>query len=779
MTRVGLADVKKRQDELTWLLHEYNYHYHTLDESPVTDSEYDSLFLELQRLEAEYPELRREDSPTLRVGAPPLEAFCPIVHETPMLSLGNVFNEAEFIAFDRRIAERLQLDTVAYVAEPKLDGVAVSIMYRRGSLAYGATRGDGHTGEEITANLRTVGTIPLCLRTESPPEVLEIRGEVYMPLSGFAELNRRQESEGGKVFMNPRNAAAGSLRQLDSAITATRPLNFCAYGLGVYEGLERFETYSRQVDYLASLGIPTSPERRPVRGATAVTEYYQHLGERRVGLGYEIDGVVVKVDGLVHQQTLGVLARAPRWAIAFKYPAEEVVTKVLEIKIQIGRTGAATPVAILEPVPIGGVMVAHATLHNEGEIRRKGIQIGAKVLIRRAGDVIPEVVRVVESALGNVNFQFPTHCPECGSALRRISGEAVSRCVDNLACPAQSVQSVLHFASRKALDIDGLGDKLVLQLVKLGWVKTPVDLYGLSVERVASLERMGKRSAEQLMHALERSKETTLSRFLYGLGIPHIGERGAAQLAEFFGSWERLRVAPIEVYGWLDEFGPEMVGTLVEFFASSDRQEEIIRLRKYGVRWEEKHFELGSRQCGLLELLKGFKRLRALLFENGLSLILGKPPLEGLGMAGMEKLVEAFGDWETLKRAGRNDFCRVLGSEDKAERLHVLLSDPHYLGVVGYLSALGFVWGEQTVMSDFPLVGKVFVLTGTLSISRVEAKGRIEAAGGRVVGSISIKTDYLVVGEQAGNKLQKAESLDVAILNEATLNELLRDSGVG
>jgi DNA ligase (NAD+) len=576
---------RARADELRALLDDYNYNYYVLDQPSVPDAEYDRLMRELVELEQRHPELVTPDSPTQRVGAAPLAAFVEVEHLEPMLSLGNAFAPEEVHDFDRRIRAILDVEAVDYVAEPKLDGLAVSLTYRDGLLAVAATRGDGRRGEEVTQNVRTIRGVPLRLRA-APPPLLEVRGEVYLNHAAFVAINARARAAGGKPFVNPRNAAAGSLRQLDPAITATRPLSFCAYGVGRVDGT----LPSRQIELLEQLrgwGIPTSGEMRLVRGSDGCLAYHARLLERRDHLGFDIDGVVYKVDRRDWQAELGQVARAPRWALAHKFPAQEELTRLFGVDFQVGRTGVLTPVARLEPVFVGGVTVTNATLHNMDEVARKDVRIGDTVSVRRAGDVIPEVVGVVaERRDGSEQpVVLPPACPVCGSALVRDAGESAVRCSGGLYCAAQRKQAIRHFASRLALDIEGLGDKLVDQLVEAGLITTVADLYRLDADTLAGLERMGAKSAANLAAALERSKATTLPRFLFALGIRDVGESTAAALAAHFGDLPALRAADVETLQQVADVGPVVAARVAAFFAEPHNVEMVEQLHAAGVHW--------------------------------------------------------------------------------------------------------------------------------------------------------------------------------------------------
>ena len=654
-----------------------NYNYYVLDQPTIPDAEYDRQFRRLQELEQQFPELATADSPTQRIGAAPLKEFPEVRHRVPMLSLNNAFSADEVAAFDRRVREALGVEQVEYAVEPKFDGLAVSLRYDGGVLAQGATRGDGSAGEDVTQNLRTVRAIPLRLHGGTAPALLEVRGEVLMLKADFQRLNAEQRAKGQREFANPRNAAAGALRQLDPRITASRRLTFYAYGIGELEGGDApAERHSRLLDYLQGLHVPVAAERSVVRGVDGLARYYEALGARRERLPYEVDGVVYKVDRLDWQRELGFVSRAPRFAIAHKFPAQEAVTEVLGIDVQVGRTGALTPVARLKPVSVGGVTVTNATLHNQDEIERKDVRVGDTVIVRRAGDVIPEVVAVVPERRpqGTRAFRLPERCPVCGSDVVRLPGEAVARCTGGLYCPAQRKQALLHFAGRRALDIEGLGEKLVDQLVDEGLVETPADLFRLRLEDLAGLERMAEKSARNLVDALAASRrDATLARFIFALGIRHVGEATARELAEHFGSLDALLAASPEEIMEVPDVGPVVAESVARFFAEAHNREVIERLRPYyGERWSAP------------------KRRRA-----------------GAGGA---------------------------------------------------------------------LAGRTLVLTGTLSsMSREEAKARIEALGGKVSGSVSRKTDFVVAGADPGSKYDKARELGVAILDEDAFAGLLGD----
>ncbi len=665
------AEIERRAEELREQLNLHNYRYYVLDDPEVPDSTYDRLMRELQALEQQYPQLIDPSSPTQRVGAQPLEGFGEVQHRIPMLSLDNAFSDEDMLDFDRRVRERLGgVEQVIYTAEPKLDGLAISLRYESGVLVQAATRGDGSQGEDVTLNVRTIPSVPLRLLGSDWPEVLEVRGEIYMPLAGFAKLNEQARIRGEKGFANPRNAAAGSLRQLDPKITAQRPLAMYCYGFGEISDGPLATTQSESIRRLADWGLRVSPEMRTVAGAAGCLDYYRDISERRATLDYEIDGVVFKVDNLEQQARLGFVSRAPRWAIAQKFPAQEEMTRLLAIDIQVGRTGALTPVARLEPVNVAGVTVTNATLHNEEEIRRKDIRVGDRVVVRRAGDVIPQVVRSIPEQRSSdlPVFRMPEQCPVCGSDVIRDADEAVIRCSGGLFCPAQRRQAIRHFAARRAMDIEGLGDKLIDQLVSRGMVETPADLFHLQLDELEQMERMGRKSATNLLEALEKSKQTSLGRFLFALGIREVGEATAQALANHFGELQPIMQADIEALIQVSDVGPVVAQHLFTFFRQEHNREVIQALIDAGVHWEP-----------------------------------------------------------------------------------IVVPDP----------------------DELPLAGKVFVITGTLSQPRDQIKQQLIARGAKVTGSVSKKTDYLVAGAEAGSKLAKAESLGIAILDEAGLAELL------
>lgn len=670
---VNSPDYQRLQQLRQELLH-HSHRYYVLDDPEIPDAEYDRLMRELQRLEERFPEWITPDSPSQRVGGAPLAAFAEVTHLRPMLSLDNALNADEFIAFDKRIRDRLRRqEEIEYACEPKYDGIAISLLYRNGVLERAATRGDGSVGEDVTLNVRTIKSVPLRLLGQEYPSLLEVRGEIYMTKSGFEDMNRKAQQLGSKSFINPRNAAAGSLRQLDPRITAQRPLTLCAYGVGEVDGGELPQHHTAILQQLADWGFAISPEVSSAKGVEECLAFYQQLQEKRPSLPYDIDGIVYKVNSLELQAALGFVAKAPRWAVAFKFPAQEEMTVLRAVEFQVGRTGTITPVARLEPVFVGGVTVSNATLHNRDEIARLGVKVGDTVIIRRAGDVIPQIVSVVLSKRPDTahDIHFPELCPVCASAVVHVEGEAAVRCSGGLICAAQRKEAIKHYASRQAMDIEGLGEKLVDALVEKELVTSMADLYELTESQLAGLERMGKKSAQNLLKALEHSKVTTLPKFLYALGIRDVGQATAATLAKHFGSLEKVLSADEERLQEVPDVGPVVAKRVATFFADERNLQVIQELREHGVHWA---------------------------------------------------------DIEVVQQEA------------------------------------------------LPLAGKTYVLTGNLeAMTRDQAKARLEALGAKVSGSVSGKTDCVVAGPGAGSKLSRAESLGVAIIDEAGFLQRLEE----
>lgn len=662
--------------EMIALLERWEYAYYVLDAPEVPDSEYDRVYQALVQLEASHPTLIQNDSPTQRVGGKPSAGFEQVQHRIPMLSLGNAFEDSDVLAFDRRVKELADLpfDTlVEYSVDPKFDGLAISIHYEQGVFVRAITRGDGTVGEDVSANVKTIRSVPLRLKGQSLPDYLEVRGEIFMYKQDFAAMNARQEEKGLKVFANPRNAAAGTIRQLDPRIAASRPLRFFCYGAALDREQQRqLKTQASLMKWLGQLGLPVSSLSQHVQGAQGLLDYYRRVGEHRSQLPFEIDGVVYKVDQFSLQDQLGFVAKAPRFAIAHKFPPDEVLSQLLNIEVQVGRTGSITPVAKLSPVKVGGVMVSSATLHNLDEIQRKDLRVGDQVLVRRAGDVIPEVLPFPGNvrASDSVSFTMPTHCPICNSLVRQEQGESAYRCTGGLVCRAQLTQSIIHFAHRRAVDIEGLGSKLVEVLVDRQWVKTPADIYRLKLDDLVQLERMGEKSARNLLDSIEKSRQTSFGRFLFGLGIRHVGEATARDLASHFGHVDRLMGATLEDLLEVNDVGPVVAESIRQFFDEPANQKVVHELIELGVTWPEPQ--------------------------------------------------------------------------------------------------------STALDSEHPFYEKTFVLTGSLSLySRDEASALIVQRGGKVSGSVSKKTDYVLAGVAAGSKLDKAASLGITILDEATFQGML------
>ncbi|RZT10107.1 DNA ligase (NAD+) [Duganella sp. CF402] len=775
------VDFKTRIEQLSAELNRHLHAYHVEDAPTIPDAEYDKLFIELQQLEAAHPELALPDSPTQRVGAAPLPQFEQVTHTVPMLSLNNGFTDEDIENFDRRVREGL--DTAAlieYAAEVKYDGLAINLRYIDGLLVQAATRGDGYTGEDVTANIRTIRSIPLRLKTDNPPTILDVRGEVLMFKRDFEAMNERQREAGQKEFVNPRNAAAGSLRQLDSRITASRKLSFFAYGVGALEGVAMPLSHSALLDWYRELGLPVAKEATVVRGYDGLMAYYKQIGEARPTMPYEIDGVVYKANRLEDQRTLGFVSRAPRFALAHKFPAEEALTVVQAIEVQVGRTGAITPVARLASVFVGGVNVTNATLHNEDEVRRKDVRVGDTVIVRRAGDVIPEVLAVVLERRPSPEpeaYVLPKTCPVCGSHVVREEGEAIARCSGGLFCSAQRKEAIRHFAGRRMMDIEGLGDRYIDNLVEHGLVKRVADLYALRLEDLLEMKRLaderdgttpetvaqGKiatKWADNLLEAIAASKNPPLERLLFALGIRHVGESTAKTLAEWLGRFDLIRRVPAALLRVLPDIGGTVAESIADFFAEPKNQEAIDALLAAGVKPKDEH----APSAKLREKLDPVKLMAALaipklteprskqLVEEGVSLE-ALAYLQVFNVFGLPAAVaESLDQWMLQP-----------GNREQVKALHLLRED--------LLAQL-----PETVAAEGHLTGKTFVLTGTLpTMGRDQAAALIEAQGGKVSGSVSKKTHYLVAGADAGSKLAKAQELEVTILDEAGLLALLEE----
>lgn len=734
-----------RVEQLRSQIEFHNRQYYVLDEPQIPDSEYDRLMRELQALEAEFPDLVASDSPTQRVGAAPLDGFEEVRHQVPMLSLSNAFSSEDMTAFDRRVRERLGEEPVTYAGEPKLDGLAISLLYEDGKLVQAATRGDGNRGENVTQNVRTIHSVPLRLSGGGWPRILEVRGEVFMPKAAFLDFNRRMREQDKKVFANPRNAAAGSLRQLDPRITAERPLAMFCYGLGQVEGGELPNTHFEAMQRLGEFGLRIQPELKRLTGVQACLNYHADIGERRESLDYDIDGVVFKANSYAHQLALGFVSRAPRWAIAYKFPAQEELTLVEGIDFSVGRTGAVTPVARLKPVSVGGVIVSNATLHNMEEVSRKDVRAGDTVYVRRAGDVIPEVVRVLPDRRppGTEPPVLPTVCPVCGSDVIKPEGEAVARCSGGLFCAAQRKEAIKHFASRRAMDIEGLGDKLVDQLVEKALVQDPADLYALEAAQLSGLERMGPKSARNLIEALDKSKTTSLGRFLFALGIREVGEATADGLAASFPELDDLMQMSADDFipkTGIKGIGP---GTADNIVAAVQLVEDT---------------------------------------EQSLADWLSDTRIRGLKAESAEQLTAVFGSLKKLKQAAAGDLYYKQRSLVEgvgpvvAQHIAAFFHQPHNREVIAKLRAAGVGWEKPARIESeqhLSLAGKTFVLTGTLGRPRGAVKAQLQSLGAKVTGSVSKKTDYLVAGADPGSKYDKAQALGVEILDEAGLKRLI------
>lgn len=781
-----MTEQLKQQDaaaRMAWLVEELNrasYNYHVLDAPTIPDAEYDRLYHELLALEKAHPEAVDAASPTRRVGDAPLPEFSQVTHAVPMLSLNNGFTDEDIENFDRRVRDGLDARAVAYNAELKFDGLAISLRYEDGRLVQAATRGDGYTGEDVTANIRTVRVIPMRLHGARVPAVLEVRGEVLMFKGDFDRLNERQRAAGQREFANPRNAAAGSLRQLDARITSERRLRFFAYGVGQLEGAELPPSHSALLDWLDALGLPVAKERAVVSGCEGLLGFYRDIGQRRKSLPYEIDGVVYKVDRLDDQRRLGFVSRAPRFALAHKFPAEEALTVVQAIEVQVGRTGAITPVARLVPVSVGGVTVTNATLHNEDEVRRKDVRVGDTVIVRRAGDVIPEVLSVVLERRPQpepIAYALPARCPVCGSHVVREEGEAVARCSGGLSCAAQRKEAIRHFAGRRMMDIEGLGDRYIDSLVESNLIHGVADLYRLTLDDLLAMKRLaderdgttpetvrqGKvatRWADNLLAAIAASKAPPLERLLFALGIRHVGESTARTLADWLGSLALVRRAPSALLRVLPDIGGTVADAIADFFAEEKNQIALDALLAAGVAPQGEH----PPRPALRERLDEVKLLAALgipkLTEPRARQVVGAgQTLEDLalrrdfGIFGLPAgVAAALEEWIAVKENGERLMSLAALRRDLLERLPAT--------------------APETPAG--PLAGKTFVLTGTLpTMSRDAAGALIEQAGGKVSGSVSKKTSYVVAGAEAGSKLAKAEELGVTVLDEAALLALL------
>ena len=767
--------VVARAEQLRTEIEQHNYRYHVLDEPSIPDVEYDRLFNELKVLEADYPDLVSEDSPTQRVGKKPESGFAEVRHEQPMLSLDNAFSDDDMAAFVRRARERLGLSEeapLAIVSEPKLDGLAVSLLYEQGRLVRAATRGDGYSGEDITLNVRTLHSVPLRLRGDDWPDRLEVRGEIYMPRAGFERLNEQARAADEKTFVNPRNAAAGSLRQLDPAVTAKRPLEFCCYSTGVVEGKELSDSHIERLQQLNGWGLKINPEMQRVDGLDGCRASYEALALKRDRLPYDIDGIVFKLDRRDQQEALGYIARAPRWAIAHKFPAQEEITRLKAVEFQVGRTGAITPVARLEPVFVGGVTVSNATLHNMDEIARLDVHAGDWVTVRRAGDVIPQIVQVLKERRDGSEqaVEVPICCPVCGSDVERtrlikrgkgreqISEGAIYRCVGRLSCRAQLTQALIHFVSRKAMDIDGLGEKNIELLVEHGQVKSPADLYRLSVEDLLQLEGFAQLSSENLVNAIAASRTVELARFIYALGIPEVGEGTARTLAAQLGSLARLREAQPLLLTWLPDIGLEVAHEIHNFMQDVHNRTVMDDLLAQNIELQE--------TGDIAPTLQG-----AISFQ----MLLERLDIPGVAKTGAAALAEHFVELTRLLEADEASLEQVAKLSKRARSgLLQKLNDAQWsqqaMTLEQQLRAFGMHWECESTTASVatqPLAGQTWVLTGTLeTMTRDDAKARLLALGAKVSGSVSGKTHCIVAGPGAGSKLTKASELGVAVLDE-------------
>ena len=798
-----MNDIRQHIQQLTQQLNRYAYEYYTLDAPSVPDAEYDRLYRELEALELAHPQYRLPESPTQRVGGEPLAGFNSVQHVVPMLSLNNAFSpqaddgsfqHAEMLAFDERVHHGLMGETIEYMIEPKFDGLAVSLLYQNGILVQAATRGDGSTGEEVTQNIKTIATIPLQLQGDNVPSLIEVRGEVLMLKADFAALNQQQIAQQQKTFANPRNAAAGSLRQLDSRITAKRRLHFFAYGIARLESSQTLTTHAQELAYLGELGFSLPEGQYAVLpDIHAVLQFYERMAQQRPQLPYEIDGMVVKVNHLAQQQTLGFISRAPRWAIAHKFPAEEALTTVEAIEVQVGRTGAITPVARLKPVFVGGVTVTNATLHNEGEVQRKDIRVGDTVVVRRAGDVIPEVVRVVleqrpmQTVVSTDSpaqadffapahetqqavyppYRLPEHCPICHSPVEREEHEAVARCSGGMRCQAQRAQGLIHFAARKAMDIEGLGQKQIEQLVAQNLVHHFADLYRLTVPILQQMKDAAQENdegldskktasptkwAENILAGIEASKQPELARFLFALGIRHVGERTAKVLAQAFGDLAQVRHVPEPILACLPDIGTVVAHSIAQFFAQTEQQQMIDDLLAVGVSPQPQAPTLPLSQY--ITAPRWLSRLPDFKISETKATALWD--LAGQNIDHLLTDAALPSDWQTWRDL------------------------PHHQALLRQiqtcLAQLATTEATLSTSVSTLIAGKTFVLTGTLpTLKREQAQSMIEAAGGKISGSVSKKTDYVVAGEAAGSKLEKAQVLGVAVLDEAALLALLKN----
>ncbi len=773
--------LRRRVRFLRKTIREANHAYFNLDAPVISDGDYDALFAELRQVEEKHPELKTANSPTQAVGGRRAERFEPMKHPTPMRSLGNLFSEEEARDFIVRM-EKICGGKPLFSAGLKLDGIAMNVVYEKGEMRAAATRGDGATGEDITANAKTITNLPQTIK--NAPELLEVRGEVMLTFDDFAELNMRQESEGGKTFANPRNAAAGSLRQLNAGVTARRPLRFFAHGIGDMSN-PPWRGHVESLRWLKAAGFTIIDFCKPTADIDKLLAYYESQQETRADMSVSADGVVYKVDDFEMQRKAGYVSRAPRFAAAHKFSAETATTKIIAIETQVGRSGVLTPVARLAPVNVGGVVITNATLHNlrhvtDGVVDEtdtpQSLREGDYVEVYRAGDVIPRIGKVFAARRGKDSKPWspPKKCPVCGGKTAPDEERIFLYC-QNTACPARQIARVEHFVRRSAMDIDHVGGVILEKLFAHNFVRMPSDLYALRREDLLSLSLIADKAAGNILDAINKSRQTTFARFLFALGIPSVGETLSAQLAAHFGNLQKLREALPETFALISDVGPEISANITAFFADKNNIEEIKKLQDAGVTWEEQNFAVKSRPRPLVEYLSAMASLKTIMREEDVCQIDGNMPLRGLGASGVKKLADYFVDWERLQAAPVSEIAGALGNNEKTALIvRAFIDSPHYSRVMDSLSELGFVW-TRAAAPDSPLTGKTFVITGTLSVSREETAKGIKERGGAVVDTVSSKTSYLVAGKKPGSKLAKAQKLGTAVIDESELARLLEE----
>lgn len=769
-------EIQKRVRELRKQIRAADKAYFEQDAPIITDGEYDKLFAELRELEEQHPHLRTASSPTQQPGGKRAKKFAPFAHPTPMRSLSNLFTEEEAGEFFKRMRKLCGAAKVNFAAELKLDGIALNLIYEHGKLKAAATRGDGETGEDVSANAQTVKGIVQSI--DHAPDFLEVRGEVVMTFDDFAQLNENQKEKGGKVFANPRNAAAGSLRQLNAAVTASRPLVFYAHGTGEQDG--KWQTHGECLQALKKAGFNIAETPLISSDDEKLLAHYRHSEERRAELPFSVDGIVYKVDDLALQRKIGYVSRAPRFAAAHKFSAETAMTRIAAIDLQVGRSGVLTPVARLLPVSVGGVVVTNATLHNlrhiqdglkneDGDV--EDARPGDFVEVYRAGDVIPRVGKVFarKRDASSQPWTPPGKCPSCQG---KVESDGVFLRCGNADCKDRRIAQVEHFVRRGAMDIEHIGGVALEKLFAAGFVRAPSDLYALTKEQLLSLELIGDKAAQNILDALDASRQTTLARFLFSLGIPSVGESLSAQLAEFFGSLDALRHAPPEAFALVRDIGLETAAAISDYFADQHNAAEIENLRKAGVVWEESQFESASRPRALSDFLIAMASLKTILPPDKIALIKDEAPLRGMGKTAAAKIADAFGDWQHLEAAEEDEIAQAAGVSALGRKVRDFIEDRHYQDTRAFLFSLGFVWTRPPA-NQLPLAGKTFVLTGTLQIPRNQAKQRIVAQGGTVASAVSAKTSYVIAGESPGSKLAKAQSLNIPVLEETEFLQLL------